>query len=375
MEGSLLMARSYAQFSTSMWRNADFLALPSMMKMVYMLLSSQPDVSAAGVLHLSVVRWARKSPDTTVADINRALDGLAARRFIVLDRDSEEVLLRAFLRWDNGYKNPKRQPAIKDAANEVESAAIVSALTVEFERIDMPHRYRGQCVRATGDAAEPAEPEPEPDSAFPQVDSLSIAINGNEEGVSPSERRVPQPPTRNPQPIPPSADRADAPSAQPALAGMPEAETPTETPEQVGWRLARQWRRNREAIGKPLIARGAKANSKNKDQVLLPLKNLIKGAIAAGYSEAEVNETLARCNQGIPAGNKFDQTIEQVRGDSTPGNSPMPFNPPHVGASATYGAPAQRRSTGALRAEQGLSVADKLDRRFGHGRYAQEGTR
>jgi hypothetical protein len=336
------MARSYAQFSTSMWRNADFLALPSALQRVYMMLGSQADVSAVGVLHLSVTRWAGRAPDTTAADINRALDGLAARRFIVLDRDSEEVLLRAFLRWDNGYKNPKRQPAIKDAANDVESPAIVAALTVEFERVDMPQRYRGQCVRAADEAPDPAEPDPEPGSAFPQVDSLSIAIPENRDGVSSSERRVPQPPTHNPQPIPPSADRAAAPSQQPALDGMPEEEAPAETPEQTGWRLARRWRQAREAIGKPLIARGSKANSGNKDQVLMPLKNLIKGAVAAGYTEDEVNETLARCDQGIPAGHKFDQAIEKVREERRAGASMMPYNVPHQGGSASYSNPAPR---------------------------------
>lgn len=34
-----------------------------------------------------------------------------------------------------------------------------------------------------------------------------------------------------------------------------------------------------------------------------------------------------------------------------------------------------RRSTSAVRAEQALSIADELDRKNGHGRYAQEGTR
>lgn len=367
------MARSYAQFSTSMWRNADFLSLPSALQRVYMLLSSQADVSAVGVLHLSITRWAGRAPDTTAADINRALDGLAARRFIVLDRDSEEVLLRAFLRWDNGYKNPKRQPAIKDAANEVESAAIVGALTVEFERIDMPQRYRGQCVRAANGPPAASEPNSDADSAFPQVDSLSIAILGNEEGVSSCERRVPQPPTHNPQPIPPSADRASAPSQQPSLDGMPEPEAPNETNDQTAWRLARWWKKTRDDRGKPIIARGSRNAVKDRDRVIYPLQKLIFGALEAGYAETEVTLTLERCNDGVPTGSAFDKVIGQIRDENSAGSSVMPVNPPHVGASSTYGAPAQRRSTGALRAEQALSVADELDRDFGHGRYAQNG--
>jgi hypothetical protein len=366
------MARSYAQMSTSMWRNGDFLGLPSALQRVYMLLSTQSDVSAVGVLHLSVTRWAGRAPDTTVDDINRALDGLAERRFIVLDRGSEEVLLRAFLRWDNGYKNPKRLPAIRDAANEIESRTIVRALAVEFERVSVAARFRGQCVIDSETTSEAAEADSADDSAFPQVDSLSIGYSENGEGVSASERRVPQPPTRNPQPVPPSADSADAPSGQAALDGMPAPLVANETEEQTGWRLARAWEARRKADNKPIIVRGGK---RKPDQVLMPLKNLIRGALVAGYNEAEVNATLERCAQGIPSATTFDKTIERIRDENAPGSSLAPYNPPHHGASPTYTTPAPRRSTAALRAEQGLSVADELDREYGHGRYAQEGAR
>jgi hypothetical protein len=38
-------------------------------------------------------------------------------------------------------------------------------------------------------------------------------------------------------------------------------------------------------------------------------------------------------------------------------------------------APDPRRSTAAARAEQALAVADELDRKYHHGRYAEEGSR
>jgi hypothetical protein len=353
------MARSYAQFSTSMWRNADFLALPSALQRVYMLLSSQADVSAVGVLHLSVTRWAGRAPDTTVADINWALDGLAERRFIILDRDSEEVLLRAFLRWDNGYKNPKRLPAIKDAANEIESPLIVGALAAEFARVNVAQVYRGQCLAPSGPTSAPDDP----DSAFPQVDSLSIAYPENQEGVSASERRVPQPTTRNPQPVPPPADGADASSQQTTLDGMPEPEEPAETPEQIGYRLARRWKKIREDAGKPIIARG-----KGRDREIFPLKNLIEGAVSTGYTEDEINQTLERCNQGVPTGSKFDQVLGEIRDERAAPGALVQYNAPHLGATSSRADRApQQRSTGSLRAEQALDVAAELDREYANG--------
>ena len=352
------MARSYAQFSTSMWRNVDFVALPYLLKMVYMLLSSQPDVSAVGVLHLSVTRWAGKSPDTTPEDINWALDGLAARRFIVIDRASEEVLIRAFLRWDNGYKNPKRQPAIRDAANEVESRAIVSALTAEFDRIDLNPSFRGQCSTSVQYGAAAGTQN----DTFSQVEGLS---DSHTDSVSASERRVPQPTTHNPQPVPPSADGADASSEQAAFAGMPEPDETAETPEQIGYRLARRWKKIREEAGKPIIARGG---GKNKDDVIFPLKNLIKGAAAAGYDDDEINEALVRCDEGIPTSNKFDQTLAKIRDEKRPGVALTPFNAPHVGANSAYAErPPQQRSTSSQRAADILAIGAELDRQLANG--------
>lgn len=341
------MARSYAQFSTSMWRNDDFVALPSTMKMVYMLLSSQPDVSAVGVLHLSVTRWAGKSPDTTPADINRALDGLAVRRFIIIDRASEEVLIRAFLRWDNGYKNPKRLPAIRDAANEIESRTVVAALAAEFDRVDLNQSFRGQCSTSIQYDARPDAEK----GSFPQVEGLS---DSHPDSLSPSERRVPQPPTPNPQPVPPSAGSASARPGQATLEGMPEPPKPEETDEQIAFRLSRAWEKTRKDAGKPIIPRG-----KRKQDVVLVLKTLIVGAVGAGYTEVEINEALQRCNQGVPPGSTFDKAIERIREESQGANSVMPFNPPHIGGNSTYTAPSHR-STGAQRAEQAMSVAAQL---------------
>ena len=302
------MARSYAQFSTAMWRNADFLALPAALQRVYMMLSSQADISAVGVLPLSITRWARRAPDTTQADIVRALDGLAERRFIVYDRDSEEVLVRSFLRWDNGYKNPKRLPAIRDAADEVESPAIVAALAAEFARLEIADKHRGQCVGGAAPAHHEIRSDSEVEDAFPQVDSLSIAYSAEREGVSRSERRVPQPPTPNPHPVPPSAANASASAVQGELAHMPEPDATVETPTQIAFRLARAWIKLRADEKTPVVARG-------KADPAIPLKNVIEPAIKAGYFEHEVNDALKRCDKGIPSATQFESALTDVRKD------------------------------------------------------------
>src|SRR5690242_12831726 len=98
---------------------------------------SQPDISAAGVLPLTVGRWATKAQDTTPASIRADIKVLAVARFVYCDEDTEELLVRTFVRWDNGYGNPKRRPVILEAARVVESAELRRALAAEFGRLGL----------------------------------------------------------------------------------------------------------------------------------------------------------------------------------------------------------------------------------------------
>jgi len=350
------MARSYAQFSTSMWRDPDFVALPAAWQRVYMMLTSQQDVSAVGVLHLSITRWANRAPDTTAADIVQALMGLMDNRFVIFDRGSEEVLLRSFLRRDNGYKNPKRLPAIKDAANEVESPTIVAALAVEFERLAIAAVYRGQCADiATGE--QEALTDLTGQDLSSQVNSLSIGYPDSPDGLSASERRVPQPPTPNPQPIPPSAASASAPAAkQDTFAGMPEPPTPTETPTQVAFRLGRAWLKVRQNQNTPVTMRG-------RADPAVALSKLIEPTLAAGYTEDEINQALKNLNRGLPTASTFDDALAAIRTPRDPNDQGRGGS-----ALARRGVPEQHRpSTAAARARQALDVAAQLDAKYANG--------
>lgn len=200
------MARSYANIATAIWRDDDFRALSVAAQHAYFLLTSQPDISAAGILSLNLTRWAARTKDVTRASLRAALEELEVHRFVAVDDETEELLVRSFVRWDNGYSNPKRRPVIRDAAGEIESPRLRRVLAEEFQRLDLPIEWI---------------------PAFPQVDSLypdlQIAHPESADSVSASERVVvgtgspldPQPPTRNPHsttpvPPPPAATREGA---------------------------------------------------------------------------------------------------------------------------------------------------------------------
>lgn len=129
------MARRYSQIAADIWKNEEFRKLSAGAQRLYMILFSQADISPAGVLPMTVKRWASYAPDTTEDDIRRAIDELSDALFVVADHETEELLVRSFVRWDGGHKNPKRLIAIGMAYRSVTSYPIDRALTREFTRL------------------------------------------------------------------------------------------------------------------------------------------------------------------------------------------------------------------------------------------------
>lgn len=132
------MARDYARIMTAIWRNPEFRALDEAPQRAYLLLVTQPEISAVGVLALRLRRWADMAKDTTAESLSRSLKELESGRFIVVDWDSEELLIRSFIRWDGGYNNPKRRPVIVRDAADVVSQSIARSLVAEFQRCGIP---------------------------------------------------------------------------------------------------------------------------------------------------------------------------------------------------------------------------------------------
>lgn len=144
------MARSFATWPTSRWRQGGpWRQLPARAQWLYQALTTQPDISAAGTLPLTLRRWADLAADTSVTDVMAALEALQAARWVVVDHETEEVLLRTFVADDRGYGNAKRRPVILAAADAVSSPRIRASLVAELRRLKVPT-----------DALDPHEPDP-----------------------------------------------------------------------------------------------------------------------------------------------------------------------------------------------------------------------
>lgn len=93
------MARTYARLSCDGVRDPDWLTLGPGPQWLYVVLLRQVKLSLCGHLDYHPSRWCAAAGVTT-EQVERWLDDLAAKRYVVVDRDTDEVLIRSFAKHD-----------------------------------------------------------------------------------------------------------------------------------------------------------------------------------------------------------------------------------------------------------------------------------
>jgi hypothetical protein len=121
----------------AIWSDPDFLALPEGPQRLYMFLLSQPDLSHAGLVPMRIGRWAKKVAGGTRELIEGHIATLSDSRFVVADMDTEELLVRTFVRNDGVYKQPKVMLRMREDASQIESAVLRAAFRVELDRLPL----------------------------------------------------------------------------------------------------------------------------------------------------------------------------------------------------------------------------------------------
>ncbi|WP_143268709.1 hypothetical protein [Amycolatopsis vastitatis] len=208
------------------WNDKDFRELSLPAKMLYLQLMSQEKLSYAGVLDLTMKRWAGPHPDLATSEVGAALDELDAARFVVLDQETEELLVRSFIRNDELYKQPNVLAAALRTAFEIESPVLRAALAAELRRL--PDEITGPAPAFAADALEAGA------RTLPADVKAAMSIRGTVR--PPATPRRASPPPVDPAPADdasaptlsspnPSANPSPNPSAQAQGEGSRERET------------------------------------------------------------------------------------------------------------------------------------------------------
>lgn len=128
------MARRYARLWLSIWDDDDFTSLDPATQNAYLALISSRDLSWCGVAPMLPKRLARLSKGLTERKVAASIDQLEAHSFVVTDSDTDEILVRRFVHYDEVIKQPNVAKAMCSAMDRVHSQRISDAIDAELRR-------------------------------------------------------------------------------------------------------------------------------------------------------------------------------------------------------------------------------------------------
>ncbi|ASN20675.1 hypothetical protein [Arthrobacter sp. YN] len=129
------MARDRASINTAIHTDDDWRELNVIEQHLYWLLMTHPKLSYVGVADWRPARLAAMTKGMTADTIRAAAEGLQAARFVLIDDETEEILIRSFLRHDGLLKQPKLSISMVNSYADVASKRIRQVLTFELQRL------------------------------------------------------------------------------------------------------------------------------------------------------------------------------------------------------------------------------------------------
>lgn len=134
------MAREYARLRISASDDPDVEALTIEAQWLYFkVLLPYPSLSNCGVMDWRPKHLVRKGKNASVVKILAAAAELERERFLMFDLETEEVLLRSYVRGDELLKNPKMAGAVIKSYHSIASRELQAALVTEMKRIREEH--------------------------------------------------------------------------------------------------------------------------------------------------------------------------------------------------------------------------------------------
>lgn len=129
------MAREYGQLRHDIWNDDDWRDLTLPAQWLYMVLLSDPKLNYCGVAPWHIGKLAQKSSEGDGLTVLLAAQELTDRLFIVVDEETEEALIRSYLKHDPILKNPRLAVTMSKDFGAVGSNKIRAALVYELGRL------------------------------------------------------------------------------------------------------------------------------------------------------------------------------------------------------------------------------------------------
>lgn len=129
------MARDHARMQTKLWApESDFRALSWEAQWAYEMLCQQEALSYAGVLDYRPGRFSVLAKGLTAAKVQGAVKRLEAARYVIVDRKTEELLVRTYVRHDGVMDRANMGKAVGRALAKVVSVELHRAIVDELAK-------------------------------------------------------------------------------------------------------------------------------------------------------------------------------------------------------------------------------------------------
>lgn len=129
------MARDRANLRIDIWADQDWRELSPTAQHLYVQMLSHGSLSYAGVMDWKPGRLAAMSRGRAREDVERDAAELESGRFVLVDTDTEEALIRSFLKHDGVLKQPKIVVSMTNAFACIASPKIREVIAYEVQKL------------------------------------------------------------------------------------------------------------------------------------------------------------------------------------------------------------------------------------------------
>lgn len=129
------MARDYGRIRVTVWQDEDFAALTVRAQQLYFYLVTQAKIDMAGVVPWRPRMAVRTAADLTEESVHAAMSELEDHRFVLLDEDTDEALVRSFIRNDEVLRSPNMAKALVKAWRGIDSKVLRQVIAFEVIRL------------------------------------------------------------------------------------------------------------------------------------------------------------------------------------------------------------------------------------------------
>lgn len=129
------MANDHARIRRDIWADDDWRRLTSSGQWLYMHLLSAPTLNFAGVADWRPPRIAALTAELSASDVDYFAAELIGQHFILPDLETEEVLIRSWVKHDGLLRSPNMTKALVKAHDKIASGPIRGVIVDQLQRL------------------------------------------------------------------------------------------------------------------------------------------------------------------------------------------------------------------------------------------------